>query len=289
MSQHFQAEDSKKSLKWAVLLALLIDVPFLLVLLLSSGEPEPILLLIMSIPLAISALIIYSSYSAGRMEYVLDEAELRISFPLSPLKINYTKIRGAARVETSLRFRLFGGSLPGAHWGTFTTSNLGNAQVYATRYKGEFTLLELSDGKKILISPRELDAFLEALRKKVAFVTPTLTKVQEPHLDSRLAYTQIITVLIAWLALVYYVASIYPGLPEIIPVHFGLNGVPNRYGNKMEMIILVIVAALFPTLNTIFVVKFRKYNKRLTLFLSVVFLLTVCLFGFIVNQILQAI
>ena len=88
------------------------------------------------------------------MNYVLGEDELRVSFPLSPLRVSYTKIRYAGKVETSLRFRLFGGSLPGAHWGTFTTSSLGNAQVYATKYKGEFVLLELSDGEKILISPQ---------------------------------------------------------------------------------------------------------------------------------------
>ncbi|MFH0897576.1 MAG: PH domain-containing protein [Candidatus Bathyarchaeota archaeon] len=289
MSQPFTAENSRKSLKWAVLLALLIDVPFILVPLFSSGEPEPVLLLVMFIPFAISGLIVYSSYAARRMEYVLENDALRVSFPLSPLRISYTKIRCAGKVETSLRFRLFGGRLPGVHWGAFTTSSLGNAQVYATRYKGEFVILELSDGEKILISPREPNAFLEALRGKSAFATPTPTEVVEPRIDQRLAYAQVAVVTIAWLALVYYVASIYSGLPEIIPVHFGLNGVPNRYGNKVELIILVVISALFPMLNTTFAVKFGKCNKGLTLFLSVVFLLAVGLFVLVVNQILQAI
>jgi hypothetical protein len=243
----------------------------------------------MILPLGISGLIVYASYASGRTAYVLGENELRVSFPLSPLRISYSKIRSAGKVETSLRFRLFGGSFPGSHWGTFTTSSLGIAQVYATRYKGEFVLLELSDGNKVLISPKEPDAFLEALREKTAFAAPTLSEVAEPRLDRRLVAAQVAVVTVAWLALVFYVASVYPGLPEVIPVHFGLNGVPNRYGSKVELLFLIGISALFPSLNAIFTLKFGKYNKGLTLFLSVVFLLTVVLFAFVVNQILQAI
>jgi hypothetical protein len=289
MFRSFPAYGIGNNIMWAVVLALFIDLPLLLVLLLFGGKPEPVLLLVMIIPLAISGLIIYSSYAAGRMEYVLEEDELRVSFPLSPLRINYGKIKCAEMIETSLRFRLFGGNLPGAHWGSFTTSSLGNAQVYATRYKGEFVLLELSDGERVLISPREPDSFLGALREKTEFAAPTLTEVAEPHFDRQLAYAQIAVVAVAWLALVAYVTSIYPGLPEIIPVHFGLNGVPNRYGSKIEMLILLAVSAIFPALNTVFAAKFGKYNKGLTVFLSAVFLLAVGLFTVAVNQILQAI
>lgn len=142
---------------------------------------------------------------------------------------------------------------------------------------------------RILISPLEPGAFLEALREKTTFAAPMPTTWIEPHLDRKLTYAQVAMVAIAWLALVYYVASIYPGLPEIIPVHFGLNGVPNRYGSKVELLILVAVSAIFPTLNTIFAVKYGKYNKGLTMFLSVVFLLAVGLFALVVNHILQAI
>jgi hypothetical protein len=289
MSRSFPVDGARKNLRWAVLLALIIDLPFIIVFLLSGWEPEPVLLLLMLIPLTISGLIIYSSYAAGRMEYVLGEDELKVSFPLSPLRVSYSKIKCAGKVETNLRFRLFGGSLPGAHWGTFTTSSLGNAQVYATRYNGEFVLIELSDGEKVLLSPKEPEALLEALREKTDFTVPMLAGVVESRLDRRLAYAQVAVVAVVWLALVAYVASIYSGLPEVIPVHFGFNGVPNRYGGKVELLVLVAVSALFPALNTVFAVKFGKYNKGMTIFLSAVFLLAVGLFALAVNQMLQAI
>jgi hypothetical protein len=289
MSYPFPAVDPGKSLRWAVLIALLIDVPFLLTLVLSSGDSQSILFIVMIIPLALSSLIIYSSYATGKMVYIIDADELRIIFPLSPLRIHYDKIKSAGKVETSLRFRLFGGSLPGSHWGLFTTSNLGNTQVYATRSKGNFVLLELEDGVKVLITPRESDAFLNALKNKVTFTAPALAPIVEPRLDRRFVYTQTAIVAVTWLALFFYAASIYPGLPEIIPVHFGFNGVPNRYGSKVELLVLVAVSAIFPILNTVFAFKFGKYNKSLNMFLSVVFALAIGLFALIIYQIQQAI
>ena len=289
MSRSFPADGAGKNLRWAVLLALIIDLPFIMVFLLSGWEPEPVLLLVMLIPLTISGLIIYSSYAAGRMEYVLGEEELKVSFPLSPLRVSYSKIKCAGKVETNLRFRLFGASLPGAHRGAFTASSLGNAQVYVTRYNGEFVLLELLGGEKVLLSPKEPATFLEKLREKTDFAALTLAGVVEPSLVKQLVYVQVTVVAVAWFAFVAYVASIYPGLPEIIPVHFGFNGVPNRYGGKVELLVLLAVSALFPALNTVFAFKFGKYNKGMTIFLSAVFLLAVGLFVLAVNQMLQAI
>ncbi len=289
MSKLFPVESSKKSLKWAILIAILIDTPFLLITLFSGVEPKIFPLLIMILPLSISALIVYASYASSKMMYIVGEDEFRISFPLSPLRISYSKIRCAGKIETNLRFRLFGGSLPGSHWGLFTTSNIGNTQVYTTKYKGEFVLIELFDGTKVLISPQEPDAFLETLRHKTSFTAPAISEVVESNLDRRLVYAQVTVLWIAWLALVLYVAQIYPGLPETIPVHFGLNGIPNRYGNKSELILLVAVSTLFPALNTVFAVKYGKYSKGLTVFLSAIFLLALGLFSLVVGQILQAI
>jgi len=287
MSQSFPAGDSGNSLKWAVALALLIDIPILMVLLF-SWKTESMILLTSILPIAVSGVIVYSSYAAGRMKYVLEEEGLNVSFPLSPLKISYSRIKAAGKVETSLRLRLFGGSLPGAHWGTFTTSSLGSAQIYSTRSKGEFVLLELSDGAKVLISPQEPEVFVSALREKITFAAPMLTEVEEPRLDRQLVAVQVAVVTIAWLALATYVASIYPGLPEVIPVHFSLDGVPNRFGSKVEMLMLVVLSALFPTLNAVFIIKFGKYNKGLTVFLGVVFLFALGLFAIVVNQIVWA-
>jgi len=289
MSRSFPAGRSGNSIWWAIAFALLIDIPFLSILYFVGGRSEPLMLLAAIFPLVISGLIVYSAYAAGKMDYILGESELKIGFPLSPLRVSYGRIKGAGKVDTSLSFRLFGGSLPGAHWGMFTTSNLGSVQVYATRYKGTFILLELQDGSKILITPLEPDAFLVALREKTSFAAPIFADVDEPIRERRLTAVQVGVVTIAWLALVSYVAVIYPGLPEVIPVHFGFDGVPNKYGSKVEMLVLVALSTLFPALNAFFALKFGKYNRGLNVFLAVVFLLAICLFAVAVNQMASAI
>jgi len=42
--------------------------------------------------------------------------------------------------------------------------------------------------------------------------------------------------LVIWLLPAAYLAYIYPTLPASVPVHFGLNGNPDRYGSKGEFI-----------------------------------------------------
>jgi hypothetical protein len=81
ISMPFPAGGSGNGLKWAVAFALLVDVPFLAIVLLGGRTVSAILLIS---PIALSVLIIYSSYAAGRMKYILDEDGLRVSFPPSP-------------------------------------------------------------------------------------------------------------------------------------------------------------------------------------------------------------
>ena len=66
------------------------------------------------------------------------------------------------------------------------------------------------------------------------------------------------------------------------------DGVPNKYGSKIEMLLIAAFATIFPALNAVFAVKFGRYDRRLTVFLGVVFLLAVGLIGLVVNQIIRA-
>jgi hypothetical protein len=54
--------------------------------------------------------------------------------------------------------------------------------------------------------------------------------------------------------------------------------VPNRWGHKSELFFIAGIAAIFPVINTIFVLKFGKYGKTLTIFLGIIFILLMALF-----------
>ncbi|MBS1524066.1 MAG: SdpI family protein [Bacteroidetes bacterium] len=46
---------------------------------------------------------------------------------------------------------------------------------------------------------------------------------------------------IVWLLPVAYLLYLYPALPASVPLHFGMNGNPDRYGNKSELITTISV------------------------------------------------
>jgi hypothetical protein len=290
LSRSFYASKNTNTLPLGIALALILDIPFLAMFIVIWGEkPDTMALLVLMVPLTISGFLIYISFNAQRMTYKLGEKDLYIDFPASPLRLRYEEVRDAKKVETSLKFRVFGGSWPGAHWGLFTTSNLGNVQVYTTKHVGNFILLELSDSSRVLLSPNETDEFLERIKEKLVNVVPKSEKPKPQRKDYFITLTQVAIITIAWVGLIAYIVYIYPGLPEVIPVHFDLNGIPNRWGNKNELFLLAGVAAIFPLMNAVFAFKFGKFNKGLTTFLSFVFLLTLGLFFYAVNQMVQAV
>jgi len=54
--------------------------------------------------------------------------------------------------------------------------------------------------------------------------------------------------LVVWLLPAAYLFFIYSSLPQIVPVHYGLNGVVNRYGNKGEFLTTSLVLLSAPAL-----------------------------------------
>jgi uncharacterized membrane protein len=47
--------------------------------------------------------------------------------------------------------------------------------------------------------------------------------------------------LVVWLLPAVYLFSIYRDLPKVVPVHYGLNGAIDRYGDKSEFLITTII------------------------------------------------
>lgn len=75
--------------------------------------------------------------------------------------------------------------------------------------------------------------------------------------------------LIIWLLPAVYLLYIFPGLPDTLPVHFGLNGTPDRYGSKTEFLaaplilmgMSVLVYLLMKFLPAIDPKKYVKYGE----------------------------
>ena len=275
----FNAGYSKSATTWGIALALVLDIPLILFLILGSQGPILFVVFLGALLAVVPVLLIYFTLAGRTMRYEITKDEFKVNFRPMKLSIPFAFIESVQMVDLALLLRLFGGSWPGLHWGLFK-SNKGNVTVCATKVKGDFVVLKLVDGKKIAITPAEPEAFLEKINvKRSRFGTAPAKDIKVFSSSSKkLIYAQVAVVAAGFFVFLAYFLWVYPSLPEIVPVHFNFSWTPDRWAHKSELFIMAGLAALFPTLNAVFALKFGKYSKGLILFLGVIFVLVEALF-----------
>jgi len=282
MSQNaeiFKAHHSEKTKYYSLIFILIISIPIGIILFLTLQGPIFFSVLMFTVLLGVLFLLAYFSLSTGSARYELSNKNLAVLFGLIKKRIDYTRIVEVEIVNLKLVLRLFGASLPGFHWGFYRTS-IGNAHVYATRIEGKFIVITLDDGEKIAISPEEPERFLEALKEKgYLFKIQTNKEIsQQTQSIQKAVYIQVLAVSITYVAFLGYFFWVYVQLPQIIPLHFGFNGVANRFGDKLELLWVAGIAAMLPILNAILTLKFGKYERGLVLLLGTIFIVSVAVF-----------
>jgi len=246
---------------------------------LGSQGPTFFFVIIGAILLLINGLILSLSFLGKRMSYKLGEDDFIVNFGFSKRRIPYSLINNVQLSHITLLFRLFGASWPGLYWGLFRVKDIGSVWVYSTRMRGDFVLLDLVNGKKIVLSPEDPETFLNEIHtQKSRFGTSSPSEIEKFEPSKRAVYIQVIAVISAFLVFLGYLLWIYPSLPEIIPMHFDFKWNPDRWAHKSELFIIAGVAAIFPVINTVLALKFGRYGKELLIFLGVVFILVIALF-----------
>jgi len=255
--------------------------------------PMPVAGMFAALLCAILGLMLYLTASAARMSYELGESGLNVHLGLGGIRVPYSSIAEAQKSYLTFTVRIFGGSWPGFHFGLFRVSDVGNVTVYTTQMRGEFALLTLTNGRKIVLSPEDTDGFLEGLRAYSGFFGGAGASkganagagagagagalVEPAQMPKKIVYLQVAVVAAAFLGTLVYLLSVYPSLPQTIPVHFDANMNPNRWGDKSELFFIAGLAAIFAGLNAVLCLKFWRYGRLLTTVLTVVFLLVVLL------------
>lgn len=62
-----------------------------------------------------------------------------------------------------------------------------------------------------------------------------------------------------------YIAFIFNKLPNVIPTHFNLNGIPDSYGSKGNLFILIIISIIFYILFMLLTRIPNHYNYLVTI------------------------
>jgi hypothetical protein len=167
--------------------------------------------------------------------------------------------RLAPGVELAPGTRLRGFMWPGYYIGSGHDSEKGPVLCYATRPRAE-QLLVVTPTLTYAISPRDPAAFeLEyELRSRLG---PTVALTQGTSL-ARIARLPLwrdrwLWVLLGLMALANvllfgYVFWQYPYLPELLPLHFGIQGQVDRIGERNELFLLPIIGLVVSVVNVLF-------------------------------------
>ena len=279
MEKIFRPSQTKNTIAWGLVLLALIDIPLMLLFFLGSQGPAFFFIIMGAILILIDGLVLSLTFLGKRMSYKLGEDDFTVNFGLSKRKIPYSSIRNVQLFHTTLLLRLFGASWPGLHWGLYEAKDVGRVWVYSTKMSGDFVLVNLVNGRKIVISPEDPEIFINEIDAwRSRFGTSSPSEVERLETSTRVVYAQVVTVIAAFMVFLGYLLWIYPSLPEVIPVHFDFNWNPNRWGHKSELFIIAGIAAIFPIINTILTIKFGRYGKELVIFLGVVFIFIIALF-----------
>lgn len=106
--------------------------------------------------------LIVLAYCQKPMRYRVDEGNILVQFPFSGIRISRNEISSVVKADQDLLGDVWGGVF--GYYGNYDTI-LGEVRSYATR-SDRLVLITKADGKKILLSPDQPDAFIDAVNNK---------------------------------------------------------------------------------------------------------------------------
>jgi hypothetical protein len=246
--------------KYIILTTVAIAILLLSVLILIYPVLQNILFLILALSIyfaiiASFSLLIYAYYE---MEYIISNEFLLIKWGLKTTKIPIETIKRVIKPETHHYegIRMGGVGLPGYLFGKFKyllEGKFETVNLYATKLKN-LLFVETFDKKRKLygITPALNDDFIGFLNDKSKEIESSVIKKSEPFKVTRYSSRDIkyaltlfiISIVITILGLIYFLI-VYFQLPQTVPLHFNTNFVPNRYGDKIEMIWIFLFFIIF--------------------------------------------
>jgi hypothetical protein len=149
-------------------------------------------------------------------------------------------------------------------WG----ANVGVVSSYATRPLTEQMIL-VTEGESYGISPADPAKFLAAIQSRYALgiARPKRPELQRPPLwtwrlwRDRFAQVLIVTGLAGVLLMFGILAFRYPSLPADVPLHFDVNGIPDRIDAKSGLFVLPFIGVIVWLVNLVAGIwLYRRYQ-----------------------------
>jgi hypothetical protein len=210
------------------------------------------LLLVRAGSLLVAGYLGYRTVGAFTLEYWVDRDGVTLVWGVTRQIIPMTAIRRVQRGDVPVgldRLRVW-------HWPYTERRRLWGAEVgvvssYATRPLTEQMIL-VTEGESYGISPADPAKFLAAIQSRYALgiARPKRAELQRPPLwtwrlwRDRVAQVLIVAGLAGVLFMFGILAFRYPSLPADVPLHFDVNGIPDRIDIKSGLFALPFIGMI---------------------------------------------
>ncbi len=262
ISSEYKIYNPAKSNGGKFLIAIIVGITILLIILLIFNYPNiqsiSFLILMLGIFIAIIAIFAYLIYAYYEMEYLLSKEFLLIKWGLKTTKIPINNIKRIIRPETKNYegIRVGGVGIPGYLLGKFKyliEGSFETVSLYVTKLD-HLLFIETNGGNKKFygISPSEEEEFLSAFNSLNKKKSLQETMDQIPFKSSKSSTKDIkfalslfiVSIVLSFIGLIYFLLA-YFQLPITIPLHFNYNLVPDRFGNKIDLIGVFVFFVIF--------------------------------------------
>jgi hypothetical protein len=234
----------------------------------SLHQPLPLLILGLGAALVLNliglVLVLYLSFAALRLRYCLDRNGLVIWWGASRLTVPMERIQAVmqgsqivTQASDTPDFRVFRGiSWAGLRAGRARLSDDTPARVFSTSPLAQSTVV-FTPGYAYVVSPRDLDAFIEAWRLRHPLGPTQHWQEGEsrgwpldlPVWRDRVAWTLTTLSLLINLALNVYLALVFDQLPGMLSFHFNVLGQADRIASRIQILRLPQIALLLLMLD----------------------------------------
>jgi Domain of unknown function (DUF1648)/Bacterial PH domain len=211
----------------------------------------------------------YRTIGAFTLEYWVDRNGVTLVWGLTRQIIPMAAIQRIQRGATAVGIdRLWPWHWPYTERRRLWGADVGVVSSYATRPLSEQVIL-VTDGESYGLSPADPAKFLATIQSRYALgvARPLRSELQRPPLwtwrlwRDRVAQMLIVAGLAGVLLMFGILAFRYPSLPADVPLHFDVNGIPDRIAAKSGLFALPFIGMLVWLVNLVAGIwLYRRYQ-----------------------------
>lgn len=255
--------------RFGIVLMILMAIPLVIPLVLLAIAPVSVgpLVFIAIMVLLVEGLLGYITWAYRTLQYEIGDDGLLVRWGHFRDVVSYADILGVKEAKSAFRwlsvFKLAASSWPGYHVGTFYLGRKqGVSKVYATR--GPVAVIRTRQWD-VVVSPEDVSGFIQALRKKIGDIDDWETAKEPFRLLSPVRDPWFVGLVLLSLAViagtVLFLLDRIPRLPPSVPLHFDLEGRPNRFGSPSELYFPVIIQGVTTFILMILGLALGRYSR----------------------------